>query len=158
MKKISPILLCLPFLVGCKTSYNFHPYEGEKIVLDYCEDGDLIQVDADQLYEDVITNHKSTIYLFGLSSCSACNNVKNNLKTYATGYHCNLYWIEMRDVLQNSESIDKVKKATVGYYEWGENDAYPEVYFFLKGDVAFRCGETDVTTFISNYVEVDSNH
>ena len=47
-----------------------------------------------------------------------------------------------------------IKKATSGYYEWGEKESYPLVYFFYKGDVAFRCGEEDVTTFITNYVEV----
>ena len=150
--KLIPLLITLPLLIGCKYTYEYHPYEGEKIVLDYVEEGALVEITPTELLS-FTENEKSLICLFGLKTCSSCKTVSNNLKAYAEGSHCNTYHIEMSKV-ESNEDMDALKKATSGYYEWGEKESYPLVYFFYKGDVAFRCGEDDVTTFITNYVEV----
>ena len=152
--KFVPLLITLPLLIGCKYTYNYHKYTGAKIVLDYVEEGALMEITPSELLS-FTENEKSLICLFGLKTCSSCKTVSNNLKAYAEGSHCNTYHIEMSKVKSN-EDMDALKKATSGYYEWGEKESYPLVYFFFKGDVAFRCGEEDVTTFITNYVEVAS--
>lgn len=153
MNKFTPFLLMLPLLVGCKTTYEYHEYKGEKIVLDYVEDGNLVESNISEL-ASFVQAEKSFIYLLALPNCSSCNNVKNSLKAYSQGNHCNTYWLNIKNVLDNKEDMNTLKTATTGYYQWGENESYPLVYFFFKGDVAFRCGETDTTTFINNYVEV----
>lgn len=153
MNKLLRLALVLPFLMGCKTSYQYHEYKGEKIVLDYVENGDLVESSVSEL-ASFVQQEKSMIYLLALPNCSSCNNVKNSLKAYSQGNHCNTYWINIRTVLENKDDMNTLKTATSGYYQWGENESYPLVYFFFKGDVAFRCGETDTATFITNYVEV----
>ena len=153
MNKFIPLLLTLPMLIGCQTTNEYHEYTGEKIVLDYVENGALLEITASELYTNV-KNSKSMICLLSIPSCGGCKNVKRNLEAYATGSHCNMHYIDMTKTLENNEEKNKLTLATEGYYQWGEKESYPLVYFFFKGDVAFRCGEEDVTTFISNYVEV----
>ena len=151
--KYVPLLITLPLLIGCKYTYNYHKYTGAKIVLDYVEEGALVEITPSELLS-FTENQKSMICLFGIEKCSSCNNVKKNLQNYSVAENCNTYWVNAKKALENKDDIDALKKATSGYYEWGEKESYPLVYFFFKGDVAFRCGEEDVTTFITNYVEV----
>ena len=150
--KLIPLLITLPLLIGCKYTEDFHSYVGDKIILDYIEEGTLVEITPTELLS-FTENEKSLICLLGLKTCSSCKTVSNSLKAYAEGNHCNTYHIEMSKV-ESNEDMDALKKATNGYYEWGEKESYPLVYFFYEGDVAFRCGEEDVTTFITNYVEV----
>ena len=151
--KFVPLLITLPLLIGCKYTYNYHKYAGAKIVLDYVEEGALVEITPSELLS-FTENQKSMICLFGIEKCSSCNNVKKNLQNYSVAENCNTYWVNAKKALENKDDIDALKRATSGYYEWGEKESYPLVYFFFKGDVAFRCGEDDVTTFITNYVEV----
>ena len=153
MNKIFPLIIVLPLLTGCRNTYQYHSFSGEKITLDYVENGALIEINATEV-ASFVEEDKSFICLFGLKDCASCKSVKANLEKYSKGSRCNTYHIEISKVLENQSDMDKLKIATAGYYQWGEKESYPLVYFFFKGDVAFRCGESDVTTFIDNYVEV----
>lgn len=144
----------IPLLMGCTNQSS--TYKGPKIILDYVENGDLKTVSADKMYEDVVTNGKSTIYMLGNDSCSACKNQKEKiLQPYAQGSHCNIYYV---DVLDLSESdFNKVQAATRGMYQFLENDTIPATYFFYEGQTAFRIGPNeDLGHYLQQYVEVAS--
>ncbi len=157
MNKLFPLIIAIPLLMGCQSTYQYHSFSGEKITLDYVENGALIEISATEV-ASFAEDDKSFICLFGIPNCSSCASVKKNLESYSIGNNCNTYHIDMEKVKHSQSDMDKLKIATTGYYQWGEKESYPLVYFFFKGDVAFRCGESDVTTFIENYVEVASSN
>ena len=151
LNKLLGITIFIPLLMGCtnKSSYN-----GPKIVLDYVENGDLVSASATKMYEDVVTNKKSTIYLLGNDTCSACKKVKEKiLQPYAKGSHCNIYYVDIVDMSESD--FNKIQAATQGVYQFLENDVVPATYFFLEGEVAFRVGaEDDLGHYLEQYVEV----
>ena len=153
INKLLALSICIPFIMGCKSNSS---YNGPKIVLDYVENGDLVSATATKMYEDVVTNNKSTIYLLGNDTCSACKKVKEKiLQPYAKGSHCNIYYVDIVDM--NESDFNKVQAATQGVYQFSENDSIPATYFFFEGEVAFRVGaEDDLGHYLEQYVEVSS--
>ena len=158
MKTINRLLtlsIFIPFLMGCtnKSSYN-----GPKIILDYVSEGALLTVDASKMYEDVVTNKKSTIYLLGNDTCSSCQKVKDNiLEPYAKGSHCNIYYIDIANA--NETDFNKIQASTKGMYQFLEKDTVPATFFFYEGEVAFRIGANeDLGHYLEQYVEVAPNN
>ena len=139
--------------MGCKPS----PYKGPKIILDYVDEGAVITVDADKIYQDVVNDKKSTIYMLGNENCSSCKKQKENvLEPYAIGNHCNIYFLDVLNL--NETDFNKVQASTKGNYQFLENDVIPATYFFYEGEVAFRIGPNeDLGHYLEQYVEVIKN-
>ena len=156
ISKLLALSIFVPLTVGCTTQSS--KYTGPKIILDYVENGDLVTTTATKMYEDVVSNKKSTIYMLGNDTCKACTTQKEKvLQPYAQGSHCNIYFVDVLDMAESD--FNKVQAATKGMYQFLENDTIPATYFFFEGEVAFRIGPNeDLGHYLEQYVEVASNN
>lgn len=149
MNRIIPYILFMPLLVGCTNSSSYH---GEKITLKYVQEGGVVDTNANQMYNDVVVNKESTIYILGNKTCGGCVSARRTLQAYSEVNHCNIYYISVIDITKSD--LNKIQTATTGNYQFKEKDSVPAIYFFFKGDVAFRSGESDLTNYLENYVTV----
>ena len=141
--------ICIPFLLGCagKSTYN-----GQKIALKYVENGSLVTIKADDMYTMTITNRESNIFILGNDQCGSCKSAKETLNKYSLENHCNTYYVNVKDITK--DELTKIQKATSGSSMFGEKDTVPAIYFIFEGDVAFRCGDSDLKNYLTQYVEV----
>lgn len=131
-------LLAIPFLCSCQ---QLPDYEGPKLVVDYVENGSLIELQPVQLYDLVITRGKDAVVLFSIDGCSTCEQAKIDFSSYAKGYHMNLYTVNMSFVLPNSDEYAYILNSTTyldGLYSFPniEEASYPLAYFYKQKGVA----------------------
>ena len=143
---------CIPFLLGCAGKGQ---YTGQKITLKYVENGTLVTSSADQMHELTVTNKESNIFILGNDQCGSCKNAKQTLLEFSETNHCNTYYVNVKDMTK--DDLTKVQKATSGSSMFGEKDTVPAIYFIYQGDVAFRSGESDLKTYLTQYVEVSNS-
>ncbi|MCR5505928.1 MAG: hypothetical protein K6F07_02940 [Bacilli bacterium] len=150
--KLNSIFLagfCIPFLLGCTTKSS---YNGAKIVLKYVENGALVTVTPDDMYNMTVTNKESNIFILGNDNCGSCKSAKNTLSAYSQVNHCNTYYVNIKNI--TTAELTTIQKATAGNYMFGEKDSVPAIYFMYQGDVAFRTGDSELTNYLETYVEV----
>ena len=147
-KSLLAYLLVLP-LVSCS---NSKPYSGPKITLPYVEEGGLVVVEPKHMYEVAFEEMCDAVFYIGDDTCSACKQLKPQIKDWCAYYHTNIYEIVFTDIKE--EDMHYIIDSTVGYYEWREEQTLPSVYFFMKGSVTF-CGDQESTmNYLIKYVTV----
>ena len=139
----------IPFLLGCAGKAKFN---GQKITLKYVENGTLVTTDATTMYTMTVTNKESNIFILGNDQCGSCKSAKQELKEYSEKNHCNTYYVNIKDI--NKDDLTKIQKATTGDYMFGEKDTVPAIFFMFEGEVAFRCGDSDLKDRLTSYIEV----
>lgn len=155
MKKINlfPILLFAPLLIGCTEEKP-----KAKIYLEYTENGGCFEATATQMYNDVVTNKKSAIYVLSDSTCGGCTEAKRYLQSVGNEKHFTSYYVEVRGMSTQSTDYAKIQQATKGASEsdmFVIGDMMPSIYFYLNGEVAFRLSYMrDLTKAVDNYIEV----
>lgn len=140
---------CIPFLLGCAGKAK---YDGAKIVLSYDEHGTLVSTTATTMYSLIYTLKSSQVFILGNDQCGSCKSAKQTLKEYSEKNHCNTYYINVKDL--SKDDLTKIQKCTAGDSMFGEKDTVPAIYFFYQGDVAFRCGDSELKDRLDTYVTV----
>ena len=149
MKKLFYITLVIPFIIGCS---NKSSYKGQKIQLNYVENGSLVTTNTKQLFDDAFTNKIDGVYYIGDDTCKACANLKPKIQSWCEKNHANIYEIEFTKI--DEEGLKYLVDATVGYYVWTEKSSIPSVYFFMQGEVITRSDEENTIKYLKEYVEV----
>lgn len=131
-------LIIVPFLLACQ---KVPEYTGPKLVLDYVENGELIEINATQLYDLVITRGRDSVVLFTIEGCSACEEAKTDFSSYAEGFHMNLYTVDMTYVSLTSDDYLKIVNTTtyldsIYHFPEGEELSFPLAYFYKQKGVA----------------------
>ena len=143
-------LLFIPFLVACST--NNKEYDGEKITLEYVENGGLIETTPEELYNIAQTKLAGSVFLIGDESCSSCVTLKTSMEAWAYHYHAILYYLPIKNI--TTDNVHYLIDATPGYYQYEEGEEVPITYFFMMGEVALKGNEETTITYLNRYVTV----
>lgn len=152
---IIPTLLFFPLLIGCNQAKK----PVAKIVLEYVENGGVIDTNADQFYDDILNKKKSAIYILGDKSCGGCKEAKQVLNTQGKEKHFNSYYIEVAGMSTTSKDYEKIQQVTRVTNDddmFKIGDMMPSIYFFFDGEVAFSKVSfvSDLEDKINKYIEV----
>ncbi len=142
--------LFIPFLVGC--SIGEHEFDGEKIMLEYVENGGFIETTPKELYDIATSKDSGSVFLIGDESCSSCASLKSSMEAWAYHYHANLYYLPLKNITK--DNVHYLIDATPGYYQYEEGEAVPITYFFMLGEVALKGNENTTITYLNRYVTV----
>ena len=143
----------MPLLVGCTGESK----PKAKIILEYVETGGIFTTDANQMYEDIVKNKKSTIYVLGDYTCGGCTEAKRTLNSVGIERHFESFYIEVKGMSTQSSDYAKIQQATRGSSDddmFKIGDVMPSIYFFYQGEVAFRITNTNLKSYLDNYIEV----
>ena len=146
--------LLIPFcLIGCKRDDS---YKGDKITLDYVEEGHLVESNVPEMKVNAFDNKVDSIYYIGDDSCAACADFKPKLVTWCAQNHANIYYIKFTEMTQEESSM--LTDLTVGsIYEWGEKNTLPTTFFMMRGTLVFRGESSNTVSYLKKYVTVKSN-
>ena len=131
-------LLAIPFLLSCN---KVPEYDGIKIQLNYAENGGLVEITPDILYERAITFKKDEVVLFTVNGCSHCLEAKEQVNSYAVASHIIIHQINISNIDLENGDYDTIV-ATTTYldklYEFPpiEEASFPTMYMFKKQGVA----------------------
>lgn len=155
-------LALIPLLVSCQ---QIPEYEGEKIQLQYAEEGGLFQITADTLYTNVITKGEDRVVLFTIDGCASCEEAKSQIQSFGVGFHCKIDEINMNSINIAAGDYDKIV-ATTNYlddvYEFPEiteETTYPKMYMFKQRGVAMvkQSNFIDALRMYTEVVNVPTN-
>lgn len=148
MKKILSLLFASASLVACSNGYN-----GPKVSIPFVEDGKLVTLSGQQLYETVVTNSENSIVLFGVDNCASCALAVDDMSAFAEMKKCNVYYVNITHM--DIEEYNYVVNATTAvdslyaFPSYGEEVSLPKLYIFMDKGVAL----TFSTNFVDNLLQ-----
>ena len=151
MKKFIPLLLLTPLLFGCTSE---KPYTGQKIVLDYVEEGTLVDSSVTEMKEVAFEQKIDSIFYIGDDDCSACLTLKQDIAGWCKLNHANVYYIHYSEVSQSD--LSTLIDITEGYYQWSEEASIPATYLMMMGEIIFRGDSTNTLKYLNRYIEVNN--
>ena len=152
MKKIFRLFLFAPILLtGCM---NEKPYNGQKIALDYVEEGTLVNSSVSEMKTIAFDNKVDSIFYIGSDECTSCVTLKKDIAGWCVTNHANVYNIDYSSVTAEDLAMLKEITAEDTSYNWTDESSIPAVYFMMEGYIIFRGGTTNTIKYLNRYVEV----
>lgn len=144
------IVFLLPFLFSCENSKTLLKIKKE-------EDGKLINLSGEQLYNLVIVNKESSVVLFKIDDCYSCNNAFEQIEIYCQLKSCYMYCVNLSSTSESDYSY--IYQATTfvddiyAFPKYNEAITLPLVYAFLDQSVVFKIEENFID-FFDKYIQI----
>lgn len=142
------ILLSAFSLLSCVNT-NKVKYQLNKV-----DDGQLIQINGEQLYNLSIEQKENVVCLFKIDNCASCSYAFTQTNEFCKLNQCIMYYIDIGTT--DEENYNKIVSATTyvdDYYafkEYGSPLELPIVYFFLDQAVVFTVSDNFIDFYIDN--------
>lgn len=151
MKRIVKLFLLFPALLGCKSLDEV--YQGDKIILQYYEGGEIVICTVEDAYEKVLTNKQDGAFFICDETLIPCVELRTEIALWTQRNNALIYEIDFTTI--NESNSELLIEMTEGYYQWSEKVSIPCVYFFKEGQTKMRSDATNTTTYLNRYIEVN---
>lgn len=150
MKKLknSLIFFAMIFsLISCSKNYP-------KYHLSRVSEGELLQINGEELYDLSITNSENVVCLFKIDNCASCSYAFEQTEQFCKLNYCRMYYIDIGTT--SEEQYNKIIEATsyvddlYAFKEYGSPLELPLVYFFLEQTVVYSVKENFVDFYLKN--------
>lgn len=150
MKKLIKLLLFAPLLIGCSGD---KPYTGQKIGLQYVEEGSLVDSSISEMKTIAFDNAVDSVFLIGDDDCNACAVLKKDIVGWCKTNHANVYYIHYSEMTE-SDLTTLVSLTEGSAYDWKDGTSIPATYFMMMGTILFRGASDNTIKYLTRYVEV----